>query len=75
MFRNFAKRNFAVIHPYKRGATLGGKSEGVLNAPLSVVWANCQDFYDLSWWSKDFKIDKLDNDIRRVQIGLIGADE
>ena len=46
----------------KPGEIQGGRTTGVVEAPLSVVWASAQDFFDLSWWSSNFIITKDTSD-------------
>ncbi len=59
---------FNASNRFKFRGILAGKSEGILNAPLNVVWSSTHDFYDLSWWDSNFNITRLEKEARLVQM-------
>ena len=57
MLHHLTKRKFATPYVYK--GILAGKSEGLINAPISAVWHKTQNFNDLSWLDTDLEVTML----------------
>jgi hypothetical protein len=58
-----------------RPGVLSGKAEGIINAPLHIVWTKAQDFWDLSWSNDKFVVKDLGNNTRLATLGFIVAEE
>mmetsp|Transcript_27219 Transcript_27219/g.20366 ORF Transcript_27219/g.20366 Transcript_27219/m.20366 type:complete len:161 (-) Transcript_27219:615-1097(-) len=67
--RQFSSSKYVRVYPnnsYEYRGILAGKFEGVITAPLNIVWARAHDFMDISWKTDDYKLEKMDKNRRKL---------